>query len=493
MEQNENNNKKEEKEEKEENNLDGNVSTTITNLDSEKKVIDNQFMATPDKSQKNNLFKISRKIRYFIYILELLCLFNLDQGAISASTKEIKNHFKMNDSELGSFGGITFLGTTLGGIFSLSIINKINRKYLILIFLTIIISSLFFPTIIASKIILIFTRIITGFSQSFMSIYLPVWIDQFGIYNKKSLMMSLISVPSAFGYLVGYITAVFTSWRITFLINCFSNTILLINFLFMKKMYFSKSIFPKKLNMSNLVTSENINISPIKIDDNISLFEDESQINKNYEKSSIFNDAKQCFKSKLFCFSASALITLQLILSGLQFWINDFLENSINILDKKERLKYFIIIILITMIGAPLTAGFVMQKIGGYDSYKSIYFPFYCCIISLIASNLLFITSYKNFVAILILTYLFSGCIMIACLNGIIISSISKEYAGSASSISNLLYNICGRLVGPSIYGFSRSIFGIKSKMPMILLLDFKFITLICLLFCLKYKKVMNK
>jgi len=488
MEQNKNN-------EKEENNLGSFNPTTLTNINSEKKGnFDNQYIITPDKSQiemNNNLFKISRKIRYFIYILELFCLFNLDQGGISASTKDIKNHFKMNDSELGSFGGISFLGTTLGGIFSLSIINKINRKYLILIFLTTIISSLFFPTIISSKIILILSRIITGFSQSFMSIYLPVWVDQFGIYDKKSIMMSIISIPSAFGYLVGYITAVFTSWRITFLVNCFISTILLISFLFMKKLYFSKDIFPKKLSMNKLTTSENINNnSSIKIDDNVSLFEDESQINKNYEKSSIFNDAKQCFKSKLFCFSTVALITLHLISSGLQFWINDFLENSINILDKTERLKYFIIIILITMIGAPLTGGFIMQKIGGYDSYKSIYFPFYCCIISLIATNCLFITSYKNIVAVIICTYLFSGCIMISCLNGIIISSISKEYAGSASSISNLLYNICGRLVGPSIYGFSRSIFGIKSKLPMILLLDIKFVTLVCLLFCFKYKKM---
>lgn len=64
-----------------------------------------------------------------------------------------------------------------------------------------------------------------------MSIYLPVWVDQFGIYDKKSIMMSIISIPSAFGYLVGYISAVFTSWRMTFLVNCFISTILLISFL----------------------------------------------------------------------------------------------------------------------------------------------------------------------------------------------------------------------------------------------------------------------
>ena len=96
-------------------------------------------------------------------------------------------------------------------------------------------------------------------------------------------------------------------------------------------------------------------------------------------------------------------------------------------------------------------------------------------------------------VTVLIGAYLFSGCIIIASLNGIIMSSIPKEYAGSASSISNLLYNIFGRLIGPSFYGFTRSLFGIESKFPMIILLDVKFITLICLFFCIKYKKIMNK
>ena len=157
------------------------------------------------------------------------------------------------------------------------------------------------------------------------------------------------------------------------------------------------------------------------------------------------------------------------------------MENAIHILDKKERLFYFIVIILITMIGAPITSGIIMQKLGGYESKKIIFLPLFCCIFSLIFSNLLFIFSDKNIIAFLIGGYLFSGCIMISSINGIIISTIPKEYTGSASSISNLLYNICGRLIGPYFYGVNRSLFGIDSKIPMIILLDIKFITLICL------------
>ena len=78
---------------------------------------------------------------------------------------------------------------------------------------------------------------------------------------------------------------------------------------------------------------------------------------------------------------------------------------------------------------------------------------------------------------------------MIASLNGIIMSSIPKEYAGSASAISNLSYNILGRLNGPNFYGILRSFYGNRSRIPMILLLDVKFVTLICLYFCYKYKR----
>ena len=383
----------------------------------------------------------------------------------------------MTDRELGSFGGISFFGTTIGGIISLSLINKIKRRHLILLFLACNIISIYFPTIISSKILLILFRIITGFGQSFMSIYISVWVDQFGIYKKKSIMMSLIQVPSAFGYLIGYICAVFTNWRITFRINVLFTLIYFICFFLSKDIYFSKNIIPKKM-----INLENVNDSINKFNlDGISLFEDTGYNNNTDKSTSILKHAQICFKSKLFRFSTISLITLLLILSGIQFWINDFMENAIHILDKKERLFYFIVIILITMIGAPITSGIIMQKLGGYESKKIIFLPFFCCIFSLIFSNLLFIFSDKNIIAFLIGGYLFSGCIMISSINGIIISTIPKEYTGSASSISNLLYNICGRLIGPYFYGVNRSLFGIDSKIPMIILLDIKFITLICL------------
>ena len=78
---------------------------------------------------------------------------------------------------------------------------------------------------------------------------------------------------------------------------------------------------------------------------------------------------------------------------------------------------------------------------------------------------------------------------MISSLNGILMTSVDKKYTGSASSISNLLYNICGRLIGPYFYGVFRSMFGTKSKIPMIALLDIKFLTLFSLYNYLKNRR----
>jgi hypothetical protein len=37
-----------------------------------------------------------------------------------------------------------------------------------------------------------------------VSIYLPVWCDQFGMKNKKTMMISLIQVGSPLGVVAGY-------------------------------------------------------------------------------------------------------------------------------------------------------------------------------------------------------------------------------------------------------------------------------------------------
>ena len=54
------------------------------------------------------------------------------------------------------------------------------------------------------------------------------------------------------------------------------------------------------------------------------------------------------------------------------------------------------------------------------------------------------------------------GSILLPVVHGIILVSVDKEYTGSASSVSTLLYNILGRLPGPNLYAFYKSLFNDK-------------------------------
>ena len=57
--------------------------------------------------------------------------------------------------------------------------------------------------------ILLLNRIFVGIFQAFISIYLPVWCDQFGPGNKKTMMISLIQAGSPIGVVFGYYLTAF--------------------------------------------------------------------------------------------------------------------------------------------------------------------------------------------------------------------------------------------------------------------------------------------
>ena len=64
--------------------------------------------------------------------------------------------------------------------------------------------SLFLFTITKQYVLLCIDRVIIGIFQAFISIYLPLWCEQFGVESRKAIMMALIQVAPPLGVLVGY-------------------------------------------------------------------------------------------------------------------------------------------------------------------------------------------------------------------------------------------------------------------------------------------------
>ena len=161
---------------------------------------------TEEKSQ-SKVFELNRKIRWFLFFLfaMLNLLMNFDHGTVPAATEQLKNYLNLSDSQLGLFGSLVFIGVIIGSLISLSIINTFNRKYILLIFLMLCGLFLILFTKTKNYILLCIDRIIIGIFQAFISIYLPLWCEQFGVEKRKTLMLALIQVVAPLGVLIGYI------------------------------------------------------------------------------------------------------------------------------------------------------------------------------------------------------------------------------------------------------------------------------------------------
>ena len=173
---------------------------------------------TKEKSQ-SNIFELNRKIRWFLFFLfaMLNLLMNFDHGTVPAATEQLKNYLNLSDSELGLFGSLVFIGVIIGSLISLSIINTFNRKYILLIFLMLCGLFLILFTKTKHYILLCIDRTIIGIFQAFISIYLPLWCEQFGVEKRKTLMLALIQVVAPLGVLIGYIVTATLNMNLHFL------------------------------------------------------------------------------------------------------------------------------------------------------------------------------------------------------------------------------------------------------------------------------------
>ena len=480
--------------------------------------------------ENSSLIAISRKMRCIVFtILNIVfILMSLDQGIISSTTNSFKD---LSELELGGLGSIIFLGIAIGCVFSFTLINKFNRKYLLLATMCFDALSLFLTTQTTKIALLYLCRVIAGFTQSFLSIYIPVWSDQFGIHKYKSIWLSIIHISSALGYLFGFVFGTFLGWENAFYLQ---NILIVINlviiFIFIPDLYFSMNLMPLKAKLflqnekeNDQITKDinNINMDMNLIDkpknnelstnlnekndkkktkdeDDISLFED-FQKKDDVRKDSIISHLIILLKSPIFILINITLFSMYIIVSAVQFWINDYLEFGLLIDDEKKRLYSFTFVVVTSPAAGIIVGGLLATKVGGYDTEKAIYIPLIASFLVCILANITPITSNVIVFLPLFWAYLFFGSVLLPVVSGIILVSVEKKYAGSASSVSTLIYNILGRLPGPYLYAVFKSLVNDKnSRIPFWILLNMAIFGFIAVLICVKfqrekYRKIRNE
>ena len=171
----------------------------------------------------------------------------MDTGLFTSASTKIKENLEIDDKKFGLFGSLNHFGRIFGTILFMFIFNYFNRKNLLIISFFIICFSIFCFTITEKTIILFIARIINGFFASFGFMYFPIWIDQFGIQNKKTLMMSILQIAFPIGMIIGYsINTILGSekWKITFLIETISLFLCNICIIFISHQSLLHSLYP---------------------------------------------------------------------------------------------------------------------------------------------------------------------------------------------------------------------------------------------------------
>ena len=162
-------------------------------------------------------YQIPSKTRNIIFSLMTLIsiVSSFDGGIIPAATNEVKQSLNIDNVKLGFFGSADYCGRLFGAIITFSLINKMNRKYLFLFALivkTLALCSTYFSKYFEMVIIL---RGFSGFSQVFFTIYLPVWCDQYGTNERKTMMITIIQLGVPLGIVLGFIMCTLLHQRVS--------------------------------------------------------------------------------------------------------------------------------------------------------------------------------------------------------------------------------------------------------------------------------------
>ena len=398
--------------------------------------------------------ELSTKGRNFVFILYLISniLISMDHGSIPASVNELRQ-LTSYDQSIGLFGSLVYFGSILGSLISFSLINTFDIKLLILISLLGNSICLFTFVIIENIPFLFFNRILVGILQSFITIYMPVWCNQFGLQSNRNFMIALIQLVSPLGIFLGYFIAsicindqIYGGWKFAFLVQAVLIFILTIFFCFVPKNFFSKYYHSigdtkEKEKIIRKTEIEEINIS-------------------HNEDLSYFEKVKVLLQYKVFVYSMLGMSVLIYIITGVQYWVTDYLDAILGVKSQKDRLFLFTVACFTAPVFGVLMGTFIKNLYCKQNMRKSLIFCSVLGILACLASIPVPITLDLFYFIIFMWLVLFFGGGIVPVLTSMIINAVPEEHSGSANSISNLLTNALGYLPAPYVYGILSDISG---------------------------------
>ena len=149
------------------------------------------------------------RIYIFFIITSVELIINVGTGIISFASKRIKSELLMNDKEFSLFDSVNSFGRAFGSLIFMIISNKFDRQYTFIFFITIKGFLLIIFYFSHNSLTLIILRFLIGIVHMPPSIYIPIWIDQYGIKKYKTVQLTIKTFSVPMGKVIGYLFCYF--------------------------------------------------------------------------------------------------------------------------------------------------------------------------------------------------------------------------------------------------------------------------------------------
>ena len=426
----------------------------------------------------------SRRKLIFILIFLVNILINCDHGAIPAGTKELKEAKNISNMQLGTIGSLVYLGLVLGSISGGYIFSTYSSKWVVITSLIASCIFLYFFTVSNYWEAMALCRIGCGFFQVFCYIYFPIWVDQYGVNNTQTLWLTFLQLGVPIGTMVGYLTEAYTikyynAWQGAFYIQIVCILVCVILMFITPDKFFSKNyrhsestpeeiksefndlkeLFSKRNNKSNnKYLFRNMNLINNIYDSKYgrpSLYSIFSMVDDIEEegKQKYFSVIKELIFNKKYVFTMLGISCMLFVVTGIQFWISDYMQEVMNVPSSKVYIIFSIVCITAPTLGV-LSGGIFIQYLGGYTNRKALDACFKISIIAGCCGIFLPLFDIPIIFVIFMWLLLFFGGSITPGLTGIMIASIPENSKEIGNSVTQLFYNLIGYLPSPFIYGF---------------------------------------
>ena len=420
-----------------------------------------ELLVIDEKKEIKERFELSRILRFALvssFIL-LNITFSADVGVIASSKFKLQSDLNFNDKEFATFNSITSTGRILGTFIYMGLLTRDNRKLLTSVCL-LASCGLFFSFLFTSqKFVLYGIRFLLGLSRNFFQIYVPVYVDQFGVKPLKTIMISISNITSPLGRALGFAigTALGESrWRYSFSVVGLILLSLAILIILSPPRYFSAGAtfagyYIKDENDKNgRLVSKREGEGNVRYGD--SVFE-VGEVKMKKKGGLDLNDLVDILKNPTFMFSTFTRASVSFIFDISHLFIKDYVQNGLGETNQLLLLSYYSLASGIGPSVGGAIGGLIVTHVGGYEHKNS------CKVISIFSFCTLITTYFLCFTdrlftfCLSLFSFYATAYMFYPIITGYAVNSLNSKQKGTGYSFTILICTVCGNFPGPLYYG----------------------------------------